>query len=178
GRSSNRARPARGPVRYYCPTGVSHPPPAAGRRVCFRASARALPDEPQSLRLELRRPFEIRSTSPGRTPELVSRERLGMWIPLTSTLLVGTLSRIHRPSRCFGSIRSGPDSGGIPRMYRLAQRSLLALAAALAILGLVAPAHAQTKPAAAAAAAPAAANTGRITGRALEKGKDPVPFAN
>ena len=60
-------------------------------------------------------------------------------------------------------------------MYRLARRSLLALAAALAILGLVAPAHAQTKPAAAAAPA---ASTGRITGRALEKGKDPVAFAN
>src|SRR5262249_27667773 len=56
--------------------------------------------------------------------------------------------------------------------------SLLALAAALAILGLVAPAYAQTKPAAPAPAAASAANTGRITGRALEKGKDPVAFAN
>ena len=71
-------------------------------------------------------------------------------------------------------------------MVRNARRTLPALIASAAILGLAASAYAQTHPATpppAGAAKPAAAptsaaNTGRITGRALEKGKDAVPFAN
>jgi outer membrane receptor protein involved in Fe transport len=61
-------------------------------------------------------------------------------------------------------------------MVRNVRRSLSVLIASVAILGLAASAHAQSKPAAPAPAG--AANTGRVTGRALEKGKEPVPFAN
>ena len=61
-------------------------------------------------------------------------------------------------------------------MLSSARRSLHVLVMFVALLGVTMSAHAQTRPAAP-AAAPAAA-TGRIAGRALEKGKDPVSFAN
>jgi hypothetical protein len=55
------------------------------------------------------------------------------------------------------------------------RRSLLTLVAVATCLALAAPVFAQTRPA---APTGAAATTGRISGRALEKGKDPVSFAN
>src|SRR5262245_39810580 len=62
----------------------------------------------------------------------------------------------------------GSVSGGLPIMFRSVRRSVQALVAAAAILAIALPALAQTRPA---APVPGAANTGRITGRALEKGK-------
>ncbi len=61
-------------------------------------------------------------------------------------------------------------------MFASARRSLLALFALLPLLGLAVPAFTQTRPAAPAPAA--SATTGRIAGKALEKGKDPVSYAN
>jgi outer membrane receptor protein involved in Fe transport len=60
-------------------------------------------------------------------------------------------------------------------MFSTVRRSVQALVAAVAMLVIALPAHAQTRPA---APAPPAGATGRISGRALEKGKDPVAFAN
>jgi outer membrane receptor protein involved in Fe transport len=60
-------------------------------------------------------------------------------------------------------------------MFSTVRRSAQALVAAVAMLVIALPAHAQTRPA---APAPPAGATGRISGRALEKGKDPVAFAN
>src|SRR5262245_17856355 len=57
------------------------------------------------------------------------------------------------------------------------RRYLLTLGTVATCLALAVPAFTQTRPAAPTGAAPAAA-TGRISGRALEKGKDPVSFAN
>ena len=61
-------------------------------------------------------------------------------------------------------------------MFASSRRSLLALFALLPLLGLAVPAFTQTRPAAPAPAA--SATTGRIAGKALEKGKDPVSYAN
>src|SRR5258708_2345362 len=61
-------------------------------------------------------------------------------------------------------------------MCASSRRLLATFVAALSLVSVAATALAQTRPAAA-AAAPAAA-TGRISGRALEKGKDAVSFAN
>ncbi len=58
-------------------------------------------------------------------------------------------------------------------MFTSVRRSLLTLVVATTCLVVAAPAFPQTRP-----AAPAPAATGRITGRALEKGNDPVSFAN
>ena len=55
------------------------------------------------------------------------------------------------------------------------RRILLTLVAATTALVVASPAFTQTRPAAPPGAAP---TTGRISGRALEKGKDPVSFAN
>src|SRR5260221_4097093 len=60
-------------------------------------------------------------------------------------------------------------------MFASSRRLLVTFVAALSLVRLAASALAQTRPA---AGAPAAAATGRISGRALEKGKDPVSFAN
>ena len=60
-------------------------------------------------------------------------------------------------------------------MFASSRRLLVTFVAALSLVSLAASALAQTRPA---AGAPAAAATGRISGRALEKGKDPVSFAN
>ena len=61
-------------------------------------------------------------------------------------------------------------------MLRSARRILHVTVASLALLGVALVAHAQTRPATPAPAAAAA--TGRIAGKALERGKDPVSFAN
>ena len=61
-------------------------------------------------------------------------------------------------------------------MFALNRRFLVTLAGVLSLLAIAAPALTQIKPSAPAPAASAA--TGRISGRALEKGKDPVSFAN
>ena len=60
-------------------------------------------------------------------------------------------------------------------MFNSARRLLLTLVASLSLLATAVPAFTQTRPA---APAPLPANTGRISGRALEKGKDPVSFAD
>mgnify|MGYP001347604089 CR=1 FL=1 len=62
-------------------------------------------------------------------------------------------------------------------MFGSARRSLLSLFAALSLLGVAVSAYAQTRPATPAPAA-GGATTGRIAGKALEKGKDPVSYAN
>src|SRR5262245_37756374 len=99
-----------------------------------------------------------------------------MWIPLTRQKLVGTFHRILRPSRWVG--RSRPlHRGGLPHMVSIVRRSLSLVIAVLAISGLAASAYAQSRPATP-PPANAAASSGRITGRALEKGREPVPFAN
>jgi len=59
-------------------------------------------------------------------------------------------------------------------MIRSVRRPVRALVMAAAFLAGALPALAQTRP----APPPPAANTGRISGRALEQGKEPVPFAN
>src|SRR5215471_4950735 len=166
-------------------TGVSHPLPANGRWVPLRATARALLASHSSSSARMPPPASA-CRHPWRAPELASRERLGMWNPLTRQRLVGTFHRFCKPSQQIGSSRPEFHRGGLPPMVRIVRRTLAALIASAAILGLAASAYAQTHPAttpapgaAKPAAAPAgAANTGRITGRALEKGKDAVPFAN
>ncbi|HEY6195236.1 MAG TPA: TonB-dependent receptor [Candidatus Eisenbacteria bacterium] len=60
-------------------------------------------------------------------------------------------------------------------MFASSRRLLVTFVAALSLVSVAAAARAQTRPA---AGAPPAAATGRISGRALEKGKDPVSFAN
>src|ERR1043166_2515242 len=100
-----------------------------------------------------------------------------MWNPLTSQILVGTFHRILRPSRWVGSIRPTLHRGGFPHMVRIVRRSLPVLLAVMALAGLAASAYAQSRPATP-PPANAAGTTGRVTGRALEKGKEPVPFAN
>ena len=63
-------------------------------------------------------------------------------------------------------------------MVRNVRRTLSALIASAAIVGLAVTAYAQSRPASPAPAPATGAASGRVTGRALEKGKDPVPFAN
>jgi outer membrane receptor protein involved in Fe transport len=60
-------------------------------------------------------------------------------------------------------------------MFASSRRSLLTLTVMLAMLAVAAPTFSQTRPG---GAAPAAASTGRIAGKALERGKDPISFAN
>ncbi len=62
-------------------------------------------------------------------------------------------------------------------MFGTARRSLLSLFTVLSLLGVSVVAIAQTRPATPAPAA-AGATTGRIAGKATEKGKDPVSYAN
>ena len=61
-------------------------------------------------------------------------------------------------------------------MFAFARRILVTLVTVLSLIAIAAPAFTQTRPAA--PAPPAAGTTGRISGRALEKGNDPVSFAN
>ncbi len=61
-------------------------------------------------------------------------------------------------------------------MFASNRRFLVTLVAVLSLLAIAAPAFPQTRPAAPAPAA--SVTTGRITGRALEKGRDPVSLAN
>jgi outer membrane receptor protein involved in Fe transport len=58
-------------------------------------------------------------------------------------------------------------------MFASTRRFAVMSVAALSLLAMASPASPQSRP-----AAPAAATTGRISGRALERGKDPVSFAN
>ncbi|MEQ1834451.1 MAG: carboxypeptidase-like regulatory domain-containing protein, partial [Candidatus Eisenbacteria bacterium] len=62
-------------------------------------------------------------------------------------------------------------------MFGTARRFLLTLFTVLSLLGISVMAIAQTRPATPAPAA-AGATTGRIAGKATEKGKDPVSYAN
>src|SRR5262249_30756926 len=79
--------------------------------------------------------------------------------------------------------RPAAFSGGLPPMFVSTRRLLRMFVVALPLLAMASAALAQTRPAAPSAAAPrpaaiAAANTGSISGRVLENGKTPVPYAN
>src|SRR5580765_7822832 len=93
---------------------------------------------------------------------------------------------MHRnPDAPATQLRPVAFSGGLPPMFVRTRRLVVMSVASLSLLAMATPAWPQTRPATPAAppthpaapGAPAAA-TGRISGRALEQGKDPVSFAN
>src|SRR4026208_447873 len=70
------------------------------------------------------------------------------------------------------STRTAPNLKGMSRMVNLGRLHRTGLLAALLAFLLAAPARSQGAPPAGARGA------GRVTGRVLERGRDPVPYAN